>query len=359
MKSEPGLSKQSFDLLKQLRSSDSGWQYDICGVVIDAMSLKSSLEWDHHKSKMMGLVDFGRNVDIPGEDTPVKEALVIMAVGIRSAWKLPLAYFFCAGYSASLQAELLKHVFDQLLDVNVIPISLTLDGMITNVKTINNLGCSTSPDNVQCYFPYENSPLKKIFVIFDPSHSIKNVRNALAVLGSFKIDREHVRWSYITKLHEVQSKEGLVASNKLTNAHVNFKRQIIKVKLATQTFSARVANSIRFCRLIDVDGFQQSEATEVFIEKMDRLFDIMNSHNDFCKSTYKRALNTANLEKNRDFLLSVREMLMKLTSSGRRMIETKRSIGFLGFIIDIDSILGIADIIIHPVKSTPVPNVQL
>lgn len=353
VKSEPGLTKQSFELLKQLRTGDNGWQYDVCGVVIDAMSLKSSLEWDHQKAQMIGLVDFGRHVDVPGEDKPAKEVLVIMAVGIRCAWKLPLAYFFCAGYSASLQAELLRHVFDELLEVNIIPISVTLDGMVTNVKTINLLGCNTTSDNIQCYFPYENSPLKRIFVVFDPSHNIKNVRNALSVLRTFKCDDDYIRWSYITRLHEVQSQEGLVAGNKLTNAHINFQRQIMKVKLATQTLSSSVANGIRFCRLIGVEGFRQSEGTEVFIETMDRLFDLLNSQNDFCKSKYKRALSISNFHASRNFLMSAREMLMKLSnSSGRRLIETKRSIGFVGFIIDIDSVLAIADILIGPTAST-------
>ena len=276
-------------MLKSLREGENGWQYDICGVCIDGMSIKTVLEWDQHKSKMVGLVDFGPNVDLPGEDKPAQEALVIMAVGVRSAWKLPLAYFFCVGCSASLQAQLLRSIFDQLLEIGVTPLSLTLDGMITDVKTVNLLGCSTSIDNIRCYFEYENSPLKKIFVFFDPSHCMKNVRNALGVLRSFKLNEGCVRWSHIVQLHQVQSKEGLVAGNKLTKAHVNFQRQKIKVKLATQTFSAAVVNSIRFCRLIDIPGFEQSEETEMFVETMDRLLDILNSYKDFCKSKYKRA----------------------------------------------------------------------
>lgn len=359
MNSEPGLTKQSFELLKNLRSGDSGWQYDICGIVIDGMSIRSSLEWDNHKAKMVGLVDFGENIDVPGEDKPAHEALVIMAVGIRSAWKLPLAYFFCVGCSANLQAQLLRNVFDELLEINVTPISLTLDGMITNVKTVNILGCETSTNNIQCHFDYERSPLKKIFVFFDVCHCIKNVRNALSVLTSFKLGNEYVRWSYIVKLNAIQRKEGLVAANKLSNAHIYFKNQIMKVKLATQTLSNSVAKGIRFCRLLDLNEFKGSEQTEFFIETMDRLFDILNSHNDFCKSKFKRALSLSNLNQTRDFLMSARNMILNLkNSSGRPLVETKRAIGFVGFVISIDSLLAIADILIGSTAPSPIPKIR-
>lgn len=258
IKDEPGLTKESFSLLKKLRDGPNGWQYDICGVIIDAMSLKRLLAWVPNKSKMVGLVDFGENIDIDSGEKPAHEALVVMAVGVRSAWKLPLAYFFTCGITAEIQAQLLRSVFDELLSFGITPVSITLDGMITNVKTVNILGCNTSPSSLQCFFPYPSSPVEKFFVFFDPCHNIKNIRNALCTLRYFILDDSRIQWRYIVKLHDLQSKEGLVAANKLTNAHVNFHRQIMKVSQCITTLMTIVFTTSIFYAFIGETGCANS-----------------------------------------------------------------------------------------------------
>jgi hypothetical protein len=53
---------------------------------------------------------------------------------------------------------------------------------------------------------------------------------------------------YIKELFKLQEKEKLVLANKLTKYYIEFKKQIMKVKLATQTLSSSVADAIDFCR---------------------------------------------------------------------------------------------------------------
>lgn len=347
LKGEPGFTKESFDHLKRLREGDSGWQFDTCGVIIDGMAIKEAIEWDQIKGKMVGLVDFGEHIESEHCEKQANEALVIIAVGIRTAWKQPLGYFLTAGVSAELQAQILRLAFDLLLQINVIPLTLTLDGMVTNVKTINLLGCSTSIDNLQCFFNYPDSPLGKIFVFFDACHMVKNIRNALAVLGSFQSDNGTVRWSYIVRLQALQSSEGLTAGNKLTNAHINWERQKMKVKLAVQTLSASTAKGIRLGRELGVVHFDGSEATESFILTIDHLFDVLNSHTNLCSSRFKKAIDRQSIEQTKEFLLQAEDVLLKLKApNGKLMAKTKRSIAFVGLAININSLIELCDVLL-------------
>ena len=85
-----------------------------------------------------------------------------------------------------------------------------------------------------------------------------------------------IRWDYIQRLHDLQTREGLHCGNKLTKHHVNFQNHKMKVSLCVQTFSASVADSLAFaCERLQHDNFQNSQETESFIRLMDRLFDLM------------------------------------------------------------------------------------
>lgn len=76
---------------------------------------------------------------------------------------------------------------------------------------------------------------------------------------------------YIIKLYELQQKFGLILANKLSSAHIDFKKQIMKVKIATQTLSSSVADAIDFCRdILKLPEFCNSEATTYFIRSCDR-----------------------------------------------------------------------------------------
>ena len=96
---------------------------------------------------------------------------------------------------------------------------------------------------------------------------IKLVRNTLADLRVLKNGSgEDIKWEFIENLHTLQSREGLHAANKLRNSHIDWRRQKMKVSLATQTLSKSVADAIRFCREeLHLAHFEGSEATEEFI----------------------------------------------------------------------------------------------
>lgn len=50
----------------------------------------------------------------------------------------------------------------------------------------------------------------------------------------------HIRWSYILHRNDVHTKNLLHAANRVTDKHVNFDSQEMKVSLAAQTLSGSV-----------------------------------------------------------------------------------------------------------------------
>ena len=136
----PGLSTHAFQLIDNLRKGPNGWQYSMCAVTIDGMSLKAGIDWDPKSSKMVGNVNFGDDLDQEGR-VKATEALVVMAVGIKGHWKVPIAYATIAGIKATTQYQFLKQCFLKLFSVNCIPVSLTMDGHPVNIKMLENFNC--------------------------------------------------------------------------------------------------------------------------------------------------------------------------------------------------------------------------
>lgn len=87
-----------------------------------------------------------------------------------------------------------------------------------------------------------------------------------------------------------------------------------------------------------LENFAHSEATEEFLEMVNNLFDIFNSQN-LRQKCYKCPINPDNyeyviykLEECKQYLLSLR------LKNGQLLIQSQRKIGFLGFLINIESL---------------------
>lgn len=89
---EPGLNPRLFNILKKLLSMMSE-KDRICTLSIDEMSIKSHFNYDRSKYKIVGLEDLGKEED-QKRNIAATYATVIMAHGVYSKWKQPLAYFF-------------------------------------------------------------------------------------------------------------------------------------------------------------------------------------------------------------------------------------------------------------------------
>lgn len=78
-------------------------------------------------------------------------------------------------------------------------------------------------------------------------HNVKLARNALGTFGVFKDnDNNLIEWKYIDRLFKIQNEIGFKLGNKISSAHINWKANSMKVKLAAQTLSSSVADSLLY-----------------------------------------------------------------------------------------------------------------
>lgn len=59
----------------------------------------------------------------------------------------------------------------------------------------------------------------------------------------------------------LQENEGIHYGNNLKRRHLEWKQSPMKVNIAAQTLSSNVADTIDFCRHLNIKGFENSEAT--------------------------------------------------------------------------------------------------
>lgn len=114
--------------------------------------------------------------------------------------------------------------------------------------------------------------------MMDACHMLKLVRNMLQAYSPITSTSGQINWSYIIRLNDVQRKDGLHAANKVTDKHVNFDSQKMKVSLVAQTLSRSVAVALRALRDLGYSQFQHCEATADFIEVILTYTHIQTSH---------------------------------------------------------------------------------
>ena len=88
-----GVTKTIRDCLRQAAGRITDDLEKVCVLMWDEVSLKLHVQYCAERDKVVGLEDWGTILTSKYAD----HALVFMLRGIKSGWKIPLAYNFCAG----------------------------------------------------------------------------------------------------------------------------------------------------------------------------------------------------------------------------------------------------------------------
>lgn len=226
---EPGFSQPAFDSLRaKVADYRTRGQPVLCSLMYDEMSIKKHI--DLFDGKSWGYVNVGTNIMEDDRRQYATEAFVLMVVAVNAHWKLPIAYFFIDGLNAEERANIVNEALIKLHECGVTVTSLSCDGPNVNFTMMRTLGVKV--DNIDEVQPYFLHPIDKseIYVILDICHMIKLIRNNWATLGKF-IDPygEIVDFNYIVMLHHIQEQEGLRLGTKLKTAHLDWRKQKMKV----------------------------------------------------------------------------------------------------------------------------------
>ena len=200
--------------------------YYSCCVMLDAMAIRQQLLFNRHTGKIVGYTDLGMD---EGEDNDVaKEALVVMVVGLKAKWKAPISFYLINGISAELQSSLLKMCLEKLVDCGLVVHAVTMDGHATNLAMCRLLGCCLDVGTLTTWFSIPNQT-SRIWIILDVCHMVKLIRNSLEALQTIQSPNGLIKWRDIETLNKIQNNIGLRSCNKLSDRHVNFHQQIMKV----------------------------------------------------------------------------------------------------------------------------------
>lgn len=326
----PGFTKEAFEALKFKASQAKEPIY--CCIIFDEMKIERKVE------KTFGYVDFGGTIDSDCKEE-CTDALVYLVVPLHGKWKVPIGYFFINKVTADQKKFLLTQAIELCNEANVIVKAVTFDGCPANIAMAKKLGCTLDPDNLKTVFKIQNN---EIAVFLDPAHMIKLVRNSFEYYKEFKdADGKDIKWNHIELLHQLQEDEKFHAANKLRSEHIVFKKNVMKVKLATQLFSRSVAIALQFCKnTIKTAAFQDIEGTANMLLALNDLFDILDSKVHGYE--LKRALNAENAALILSKIEMCKSLLMNLTTilknKQTRLIDSPRFTGFLGLCVCIESV---------------------
>ena len=349
VKCEPGFFNDVFDML-QLKVKENPSHAD-CGLICDAMAIKESVFYNKSTGKYDGYVNYGDGIVLTDENIVATEATVFMLVSFRGQWKYPVGYILDDKVNAKELYSLLTTVLDLSIEHDLKVRTITCDGTSVNLSAMKLFGCKLgkSADEIDGSFYYKGYE-NPLFYVPDPPHMLKLGRNALGDLGII-VDNDGglIQWRYIVNLHELQTAEGLKFANKLSDRHLHYSRNKMKVNLAAQTLSSSVADAIEFLMVSGHPDFQHAEATIKFIRIIDRLFDLLNAKNPYAKG-YKQALRLSNQHLWKEIISSSISYLKD--NLGVTLLCHRRKTFVLGLIVASKSTLQLSNALLTQVPST-------
>lgn len=359
IKGDPGIQKEHMQRLKKV-AKDFEIKHNrkiMCSLVFDELNIRQQISWSMQQLDFIGYVNYGQDPESE-ENTVAKQTIAFMLKGIDANLEFPVAYYFIDSLDKYQRKTLLNNIIATVIVCGVKITNLTFDGLFANAAMCELFGANLKVFS-EDFQPYILDPInkEKIYIILDPCHMEKLVRNTLSNRNVFFAGKKEnkIEWRYIESLYNY-SRENNFRTHKLSKKHIEWKRNPMNVRLATETFSNSVANSIQFLMEQGVPELQGAEATIDFIRRMDTLFNIFNSRFAKHKDIFKRVLSSENQCIVFNFLNEMKAYFKSLKVEeeyfvGKKktkkaikhfklmpLLKTRNKCAFRGFIICMDSL---------------------
>lgn len=270
----------------------------LVSIAMDEMAIKEGLAYDARRDSVEGFSDASL----------ANHALVFLVRGLIHRWKQPFGYFLSSGpITGGTMKELLFDAVEHLHSIG-----LTVCVVISDQGS-NNINLFQTKLKVNVEKPYFFCGDHKIFVMYDPPHLIKNIRNNLKKHG-FVVDGKDIAWKYIQEFHDKDSSKPTRLAPRLTSRHLNLPPfSTLRVKLATQVLSHSVASGMKVMAEWDIIE-KDAVPTADFLESFDQLFNAFNSSTLSSPSLMKHAFSNSSGHK--QFVIDKLQWLKKIKSKG-------------------------------------------
>nr|XP_049698995.1 uncharacterized protein LOC126055152 isoform X1 [Helicoverpa armigera] len=304
----------------------------ICSVVVDAVSLKSSLFYNIRLDKIIGLQE------VNGVQSPVLagQAVVVIIRGIFGNWQQPIGFALLGDCNNS---EDISRWIEKLLE-RLLEVGLDIRTFISDLES--DLLSEEKKKFISIEKPYFFINNRKIFYIIDSLHLIKSLRNNLMV-NDFYFQGSVAKYEHILQFYESEKNKSFRLAPKLSETHIkpsNFEKK--QVHYATELLSHTVATAIScYIDFQAISGAAQD--TVKLIKIINDLFDILNSSTVHSTCEYKQAFCGSLTQ--RTFMNEMLEFFKSLklinSTTGRDVTSTAKFIR--GYQITITSILLLFD----------------
>lgn len=340
---EPGVIKHSMEILKR-KVAEKGDKKLFGALLFDEVSIRKHMQFVN--GQMYGFEN------IPGmnriEADVATHALVYMFSALNDNFRLPVAYNYITTIDAKDKMELLKEVMKPIIDAGVELKVIVFDGFKTNSAMCRLLGANL--DEFNPFFWFQNM---RIAVMLDFSHAEKLVRGTLGAYGVIRDgDNGEVNWEYFKRLVQFKDKRHFAFHHKLTQAHINYDKNPMKVKLAVETFSDSTANAMEFLHDEGYPEFAGAKPSIRFSRMFNRLWDVCNSTDDTKENPLKNPMSPKNIDQIFQLFDEATQYIKALqvkTDKGKwiNVCKSEKKAGCQGFLINIYCLREIYNDIVH------------
>lgn len=346
---EPGISKHSLEALQkkagEMKEND---EQLVVSLVFDEMYIQRYIMWCRSTNRFIGLISRGTTKEKEEFDLATN-AIVFMACGVNAKFEQPVAYHFIQQLNYIDRANLIKEIIEEISELGIKVVNITFDGHKSNIAMCRLLG--TDIENVEGeYITHFENPFDKsrVYIVFDPSHMIKLIRNILAKRSCLlNGSNEKIEWKYFVDLIHYSQNHQFGLSHKMNKRHLLWEDRKMHVRTAVETLSSSSANSIEFLVNRGIENFENAAATIEFTKIWDSLWDVMNTMNTQStkddKNIYKTPINPENCNEIFTFLMDAKKYILELkvqnlkSEKKQRVVTSSVSTGFRGFVVNIFS----------------------
>lgn len=263
--------RKQFDSMKPPRHAKLGQ------LVFDEVKINEGLVFDQKNWELVGFTDINEDEESK-TDRSEKLASHVLQFFFRSLFfkfDYPCAFFLTTNLTA-LQLNRLFWLGISMLHIFEFEILVSCcDGASCNRSFVQ---MNTANENSNsCQNPFSKMPL---FFLSDPPHLIKKLRNNLHSSGFKEKNRRYTRslflhgkyilWDHIYSVYTREQRRHLYVTD-LRKAHVEIDSMSkMRVKLAVQTLSTKVANEMQECE------YEATEETRNYIKTCEKFWNVFN-----------------------------------------------------------------------------------
>lgn len=288
----PGINQSTLDILREKADSYQTENNHPLHVTLisDEMKIRKDVSWNNEHEKFVGFstkTSASRQADQSKPLQVASDALVFLVVGPN--FKVPVAYHLLSGLESIDRAILTKEVIQNIEETGLKIICLTSDGLYANLSVAVILGADFKEN--KSYIPSPTYPNQKIYIFFDPPHMLKLVRKHFST-GNIYCQNELIDWGLLKLLVERQRWSNFNLCNKLTQHHIDWQHKPMNVRLAAETISRSVADTLEQLKSDNYEEYEGADKTVEFLRNFNDIFDLLNfAENDPTDDKYKQPIS--------------------------------------------------------------------